>query len=596
MTLSYNCALLMARPYGLETHHMIALLRFLKPFKLSVVAVVLLLFVQALTELYLPTLMSVMVNEGMLTGNIGAIWEIGGYMLLIAFLSSLCAIGGSYLSARIAIGYSQNLRELVFTKAESFSLHEFNQFGASSLITRTTNDITQVQTLMIMGLRFLVYAPILCIGGLFMAFSKDVQLSLILLLVLPLMVVVILVLARFVVPLFKSMQIKLDTLNRVIRENLSGIRVIRAFDKQKVETKRFDTANRDLADTAIKVNRMMAVVHPLMMLFMNITSVAIIWFAGVRISNQSMNLGDMMAFLQYAMQIMFSIIMVSFMFVMIPRAEASAQRINEVLAIDPDIKDIEQPLSFLQADGQVAFKNVTFYYPGAEEPALQGISFTANKGQVTAIIGGTGSGKSTLIHMIPRFYDPHSGEIWVDHKPITKVTQAALRDKIGFVPQTAVLFSGTIKDNIRYGYKDATDEAIVTAARRAQAESFILDMNGGYDAVISQGGKNLSGGQKQRLAIARALVRQPEILILDDSFSALDYQTDQKLRSVLKSLAPSTTIILVAQRVSTIVGADQILVLDEGRLVAKGTHQTLLESCSVYQEIVASQATEAVAL
>ena len=571
---------------------MIKLFRFLKPYTIPFIAVLIVLFGQAMAELYLPTLMSDVVNDGMIKGNSAYIWRYGGYMLIVALGSSICAILGSFLSARIAVAFSRDLREKVFVKAEQYALHEFDTMGTSSMITRTTNDITQIQTLMVMGMRFMIYAPILCIGGIIMALSKDAHLTLILAIILPLMALTIGILARFVVPLFKIMQAKVDTLNRVVRENLIGIRVIRAFDKQEVERQRFDNANQDLVSTAIKVNRIMAAMQPVMIFFMNITSVAIIWFAGIRIADGNMAIGDMMAFLQYAMQIMFSIIMVSIMFVMIPRAQASAVRINEVLDLDPEIKDIEIPKTADDKRGYIEFDNVTFYYPGAEEPALSGINFSAGPGQVTAIIGGTGAGKSTLINLIPRFYDITEGSIRVNGISISEMAQSDLRQKIGFVPQSAILFSGTVKENIRFGKKEASMDEVIHASKIAQADDFISKMAEGYDAEVSQGGANLSGGQKQRLSIARALVRKPEIYIFDDSFSALDYKTDANLRHALKGETKEATVIIVAQRVSTVKDADQIIVLDQGEIKAIGKHFDLLKSSEVYKEIVSSQLSE----
>ncbi len=571
---------------------MIKLFRFFKPYKWLLICVIMFLFFQALAELYLPTLMSDVVNNGMMKGNTGYIWQYGGYMLLVALGSSFLAIAGSYLSARIAVGFGRDLRSRVFTQAESYSLHEFDQIGTASLITRTTNDITQVQMVLIMGMRFMIFAPIMCIGGIIMALSKDKTLTLVLAVSLPLLVLLIGIVASAVVPLFKSLQKKLDKVNQVLRENLMGIRVIRAFNRLESEKIRFTEANRDLTDTAIKVNKIMAAIQPIMLMFMNITSIAIIWFAGLRIRDGQMQLGDMIAFLQYAMQIMFSLIMVSIMFVMIPRAEASAVRINEVLEMAPEVKDPDQPKKTCRQKGQVEFRDVTFSYPGAEEPVINKISFTANAGEVTAIIGGTGSGKSTLINLIPRFYDVDSGAVLINGVDIREMTQQDLRAKIGFIPQTAILFSGTIADNIRYGKGEATDEEVKHAAEIAQAGEFIAHFNDGYDAEIAQGGTNISGGQKQRLSIARALVRKPEIYIFDDSFSALDFKTEAKLRAALKKETADSTVIVVAQRVSTVMDANKIIVLHDGQIVGMGRHRELLGKCEVYREIVSSQLSE----
>jgi ATP-binding cassette subfamily B protein len=533
--------------------------------------------------------MSDLVDNGMMKGDSSYVWRFGSYMLLVALLSSLCSVAASYLSSIIGMGFGRDTRNLVFSQVENYSLHEFDQIGTASLINRTTNDITQVQTLLVIGLRFMVSAPIMCIGGIIMAYSKDKHLTLILVVVLPLMLAFIAILARYVVPLFRAMQSKLDKVNLVLRENLTGIRVIRAFNRLKKETVRFDKANRDLSDTAIRVNKIMASMHPLMMIFLNLTSIAIIWFGGLRIAQNSMQIGDMMAFIQYAMQIMFSIIMVTFMFVMIPRAEASAVRINQVLDVQPQILDPADAKAAGDKRGYVEFRDVSFAYPGAEKPAISNISFKVRPGEVTAIIGGTGSGKSTLVNLIPRFYDVVSGSVLVDGVDVREMRQQELRSKIGFVPQSPILFSGTIADNIRYGKLDATDLEVHHAAEIAQASEFIQAMKDGYQSVIAQGGTNLSGGQKQRLAMARALIRKPGIYVLDDSFSALDFKTDARLRAALKKEIVDSTLIIVAQRVSTIMDADQIIVLDEGRIAGIGKHKELLKNCQVYYEIVSSQ-------
>ncbi|MEN6350619.1 MAG: ABC transporter ATP-binding protein [Syntrophomonas sp.] len=571
---------------------MLKLFQDLKPYSLSLAGVVVFLFAQAMAELYLPTLMSDVVNNGMMKGNTDYIWEYGGYMLVVALISSLCSITGSYLSSVIGVGFGRDIRNKVFCRVESYSLHEFDKIGTASLITRNTNDIIQVQTFLVMGLRFMIFAPIMCAGGIILAYSKDRHLTLILAVVLPLMIAFIIAIANWIVPLFRSMQIKLDKVNLVLRENLTGIRVIRAFNRLSSETERFRIANRDLADNAIRIMKITAAIQPFMIIIMNVTTIAVIWFGGLRISQDNMQIGDMMAFFQYAMQIMFSIIMVTMMFVMVPRAEASALRINEVLDMEPEILDSPQTR---QADGQageVEFRFVTFSYPGAEEPALRDISFVARRGEVTAIIGGTGSGKSTLLSLIPRFYDVDQGSVLVDGTDVRELKQKDLRSRIGFVPQTPVLFSGTVADNIRYGKEDASDEEIFHAAEIAQAGNFIAGMADGYQSAVSQGGANLSGGQKQRLSIARALVRKPSIYVLDDSFSALDFKTDARLRVALKQETTNSTVILVAQRVSTVMEADCIIVLDEGTVAGMGRHKELLNSCQVYREIVLSQLSE----
>jgi ATP-binding cassette subfamily B multidrug efflux pump len=568
------------------------LFRFLRPYRWELFWVILLLFAQSIAELSLPTLMADVVNNGMMKGDTGYIWKYGVYMLLVALVSSLCSIAGSYLSAIIGVGYGRDIRDGVFSRVESYSLHEFDQIGTASLINRTTNDITQVQTLVVMGLRFMIYAPIMCVGGIIMAYSKDQQLTMILAVVLPVMLLMIGGLAKVIVPLFKAMQIKLDRVNLVLRENLTGIRVIRAFNRLESESRRFKEANRDLTDNAIKVNKIMALIQPAMIIIMNLTSVAIIWYGGIRISQNIMQVGDMMAFIQYAMQVMFSIIMVTIMFVMVPRAQASAIRINEVLDMEPGITDPPQNITPGIQRGYVEFQDVAFSYPGAELPAVSNISFAAFPGEVTAIIGGTGSGKSTLINLIPRFYDVDSGSVLVDGVDVRQMTQKELRAKIGFVPQSPVLFSGTVSDNIRYGKADATDEEITHAAEVAQASEFITAMKDGYESLIAQGGTNLSGGQKQRLSIARALVRRPGIYILDDSFSALDFKTDARLRAALRKETTASTVIIIAQRVGTVMDADRIIVLDKGRIVGMGRHKELMDSSVVYREIVSSQLSE----
>ena len=571
---------------------MIKIFKYLRPFIGLVVLIIAFLIVQSISDLYLPTLMSEVVNNGMMKANFAYIWRFGFYMLLVAGLSGASSIAGAYLSSRAAVGMGRDLREAVFTKVEGYSLHEIDKLGTASLITRTTNDITQVQMTTIMMMRFMVTAPIMCVGGIIMALSKDAKLATILAVVLPVMLLIIIVVARLVIPLFQSLQKKLDRVNLVLRENLTGIRVIRAFNRLHKERIRFDEANGDLTDLSIKVNRIMAVMQPIMMLLMNGTTLAIIWFGGLRISLGDLGIGDMMAFLQYAMQIMFSIIMVAMMFIMIPRAQASANRINEVLDLKAEIVDAENPIVQEKLKGYVEFKDVTFYYPGTQLPALEHISFHAEPGEITAIIGGTGSGKSSLINLIPRFYDVTDGSVLVDGVDVRNMAQEVLRKKIGFVPQSAILFSGTVAQNIRYGKEDATDEEVTHAAQVAQALDFITSMQQGFDSPIAQGGTNVSGGQKQRLSIARALISKPEIYIFDDSFSALDFKTDANLRAALKKETQEATVIIVAQRVSTIMDADRIIVLDEGKIVGMGTHRELLRTNKVYYEIVTSQLSE----
>ncbi|MCM3128459.1 ABC transporter ATP-binding protein [Paenibacillus provencensis] len=571
---------------------MMKLLRMLNPYKAGVALVVFLLLLQSLSDLFLPTLMSDIVNFGIPEGDVPYIWKIGGVMLIVALLGTLCSILVSFLSSQVTGKFARDLRSRLFRHVENFSLHEFDQVGTASLITRTTNDITQVQNVLLMMLRMMISAPLMFIGGLIMAISQDAKLSVVLVVSLPILAGAIALIAFKGLPLFKAIQKKLDRLNLVLREQLTGIRVIRSFNRTGYEKERFTEANGDLTDTVIKVNKIMAFMMPVMMLVMNFSVIAIIWFGGLRINTGEIQVGNMMAFIQYAMQIMFSLLMVSIIFVMLPRAAASAARINEVLTMKPELADptVSKPAGKLH--GTLEFDNVSFKYPGAEEYALKDISFTAQPGEITAIIGGTGSGKSTLLAMIPRFYDVTEGNVRVNGMDVRDVAQQELRSKIGYVPQKAVLFTGTIADNIRYGKKDATEEEIRHAAEVAQAAEFISGMEDGYESMISQGGSNVSGGQKQRLSIARALVRRPEIYVFDDSFSALDYRTDAKLRAALVNETVNSTVIIVAQRVSTVRDADRILVMDEGVIVGSGTHDELLRNSEVYREIVFSQLSE----
>ncbi|QNK56766.1 ABC transporter ATP-binding protein [Paenibacillus sp. PAMC21692] len=594
---------------------MLRLFRFLRPYRVAIALVMTLILIQSLSELYLPTLMADIVNRGVIEGDKPFIWRMGGYMLLITLLGTAVSILASLYASKISSGFGRIVRGKVFQHAEHFSLQEFDRIGTASLITRTTNDINQVQQVLMMMLRLMVMAPMMCIGGIIMALYKDAELTLVLLVALPVLAGAIWLITSKGMPYFKAIQKKLDRLNLVLREGLTGIRVIRSFNRTAHENERFTEANADLMQTSIKVNQIMAVMMPVMMLIMNLSTIAIVYFGGLRIDNGAMGVGDLMAFIQYAMQIMFSLLMFSMMFVMVPRASASAARINEVLELEPSVTDIdgvEIKASAGSEDGVkeapgskggvkeaaagvgsvVEFANVSFSYPGAEMPALSDISFQAGRGEITAIIGGTGSGKSTLIHLIPRFFDVASGSVRVSGKDVREWTQEELRERIALVPQKAVLFSGTVAENIRYGKEDATDEEIRRAAETAQALDFVSAMPEGFDSVLSQGGTNVSGGQKQRLSIARALVRKPEVYLFDDSFSALDYKTDAKLRSALRAETADAAVLIVAQRVSTVMDADRIIVLDEGRIAGIGTHKELMETSGVYREIVSSQLSE----
>ncbi|MCO7176898.1 ABC transporter ATP-binding protein [Sporolactobacillus kofuensis] len=570
---------------------MVRLANYMKPYLWPAILSVLFVFLQSLANLYLPTLMSDIVDTGIVKGDMPYIYKMGFLMLLVTLVAGILTVVANYLASKVASGFGRDVRNTMFAHIETFSLKEFDQVGTSSLITRTTNDIAQIEQVYMMILKMMTMAPLMCVGGIIMALSKDAKLSLVLVVSLPLLIVSILILAKKGLPFFKVIQKKMDRLNLILREELTGIRVIRSFNRTNHELKRFDEANKDITQTSIRINQIMSTAMPLMMLIMNLSMVAIVWFGGLRINSGAMQVGDLMAFIQYAMQIMFSILMGVMMFIMIPRAQVSASRVNEVLDIQPDIKDMKSSSLASNANEKqgVTFNDVTFRYPGAETPALSHLSFTARPGETTAIIGGTGAGKSTVLNMILRYFDAVNGRVEVNGVNVKQLPLNKLRQMIGYVPQKAVLFTGSVSDNIRYGNEQATDEEIREAARIAQADDFIREMDEGYDSVIAQGGKNVSGGQKQRLAIARALVRHADVYLLDDSFSALDYQTDARLRAELSQVTKEAALIIVAQRVSTVLHADKIIVLDDGKSVGMGTHDQLMKSCAVYQEIVASQ-------
>ena len=569
---------------------MLTLFRLLRPFRSSLAIVLALALAQSLANLYLPRLMADIVDHGIVPGDTTRILEIGGLMLLVAVLGTACAVASSYFASRTATGFGRVLRERIFDRIARFSLHQFDHFSTASLITRTTNDTTQVQQVVLMLLSMAVTAPMMAIGGVILSLSQDARLARVLIAVIPILSLVFALIMRGAVPLFQQMQVKIDRLNLVLDEGLTGVRVIRAFDRGAHESRRFAEANHDVTGTAITVNRLVALLMPAMFLTMNLTSVAIIWLGATRIDAGQMQVGAMMASLQYAIQILFAVFMVTAVFVMLPRAAASAARINAVLDVAPDVNDPAQPRTAGGTTGHVEFQDVTFQYPGAEEPALSGVSFTAHPGEVTAIIGGTGSGKSTLAGLIPRFYDVNAGRVLVDGVDVRELRQQDLRASIGYVPQKTVLFSGTIGSNIRFGHETASDEELRHAARVAQAAEFIDALADGYAAAVSQGGTNLSGGQKQRLAIARALVRRAAIYVFDDSFSALDFATDARLRAALRADLTAATVFVVSQRIGTVMGADRIIVLDDGRVAGIGTHADLMASCDVYRQIAESQA------
>ena len=591
-----------------ESSRLFKILKKLKPYRLSIIGVVFFVFLQAISELFLPTLMSNIVDTGVVQVDIGYILRIGGIMLLITLIAMLGSVIGSFLSSRVAIGFARDLRAQVFRKVESFSLEEFSEIGAASLIVITTNDVTQIQQLTVVLLRMFLRAPMLFIGGIVMAITKNIELAMLLVAILPILVIIVFFVAKKSTALFQAMQKRIDRLNMIFRDYLTGIRVIRAFNRENYEQQRFDKSNLELTDTSKRVNALMSLLMPLMVLILNLTIVAIVWLGSIRVEYRGMQVGDLMAFVQYASQIMFSLIMFSMMFMMIPRASVSAVRINEVLNVEPNIKDpaISLLQTLLEKDkekqlpdapdkkrtGYLKFDKVSFYYQNAAEQVLKDISFQANPGETTAIIGSTGSGKSTLINLIPRFYDVSKGSISINGVDIRNISQEELRNMIGLVPQKAILFTGTIAENISFGNNTLNIDEIKRAAKIAQAARFIERMPNGYNSLIAQGGTNLSGGEKQRMSIARAIARHPDIFIFDDSFSALDFKTEAGLREALKDEIKDKTVLIVAQRVTTVMGADQIIVLDKGEIVGIGKHHELIKTSPVYKEIVVSQLAE----
>lgn len=565
--------------------------KYLKRYKVLIGGVLILTFLNAMAELYLPNLMSQIVDVGIIEKNISYVIETGIRMLIVALFATIGMIISSYMSSMVAMSISRDMRKDVFSHIESFSLGEFGKIGTSSLITRTINDINQMQQFVLMSLRILLSAPFMLIGGLIMALSKNKVLSLILLGAMPALLIVILVIGRKAHPLFMEVQKKIDSLNLVLREKLTGVRIVRAFDRVEYEEERFDEANKILAEKTLNVGRLMSSMQPFMIIILNMTIVAVIWFGAKEVDLGNMQVGDLMAFIQYIGLVMFSIIMVSVMFIVLPRASASAERINEVLDMKPSIVDKEETKRLDEVE-VLEFDDVSFRYPGAENRTLCNISFKVKKGETLSIIGGTGSGKSSLINLIPRFFDVSDGSIKINGIDIRDLKQKDLRDKIGYVPQDVVLFRGTVEENIRYGKEDATDEEVKHAAEIAQASDFIESMEDGYKSYVAQGGTNYSGGQKQRLSIARAVVRRPDIFIFDDSFSALDYKTDSKLREALKEITEESIVIIIAQRVSSVKGTQNIIVLDEGVIDGIGNHEELMKTSKVYEEIVNSQLSE----
>lgn len=563
--------------------------RYLRPYKKQVYLILSMLLIQAIASLYLPNLNADLINNGVAKGNIGYIWHIGEIMLASSALVMGASIFLAFLSARVAMDFGRDLRSAVFIAVEGFSARELNKFGAPSLITRNTNDVQQVQILLFMGFTMMIGAPITGIGAIIMAVRSNLKLSSLLLVVLPIMSLLIILLLRRIVPAFRVMQIKIDRINLVLREQIAGVRVIRAFVKTRQEESRFAQASLDLMQTQLRVTRTFAVMFPALSMILNLSSVAVIWFGAKLINSGNLQIGNMTAFLSYIMLILSSVMMAIFMSLQIPRAAACAERIQEVLDTHSSVVDTLTPQHPAIRLGLVEFENVEFRYPGAEQPILSGISLTVKPGEFTAIIGSTGSGKSTLLNLIPRFIDVTSGAVKLDGVDVRDQSLESLWSEIGWVPQRSFLFGGTVAQNLRYGKADATDEELWAALEVAQARDFIAELPEKLEARVAQGGTNFSGGQRQRLSIARALVKKPQILIFDDSFSALDYTTDSNLRSALQEVMGDTTMIVVAQRVSTILQADQIIVLDQGRVAGIGTHLELMRSSETYQEIVLSQ-------
>ena len=562
---------------------------YMRPYARAVMLVVVLLLVQSVANLYLPNLNANIINNGVIKGDINYIWRTGGIMLGISVGLGIISIVAVYWASRVSMGVGRDLRDALFEKVQLFSARDMNHFGTATLITRNTNDVQQLQLFLQMALTILVIAPIMGIGGVIMALYENVSLSLVLVVVVPLMAVVVIVMLSLAVPLFQSMQVKIDRINRVLREQITGIRVIRAFVRTRQEQQRFEMANADLTSTALRVNRIFVFAMPSLMVIMNLSSVAVLWFGGHLIDSGAMPIGNLTAFLSYILQILLAVMMGVMVFILVPRAMASAARIQEVLSTEPSLSDPADPMVPLFSRGIVEFRDATFGYPGGERPVLRGVSFVLQPGQTTAIIGGTGAGKTTLLNLIPRFFDVTSGAVVIDGVDVRNQALEALWSTIGLVPQRAYLFGGTVAENLRFGREDATETELWHALEVAQARDFVESMPGKLDAPIDQGGSNVSGGQRQRLAIARAIVKRPAVYLFDDCFSALDAATDNRLRGALRAETTVSTVVIVAQRVSTIMYAERIIVLEDGQVVGIGRHNELIAACVQYREIVASQ-------
>ncbi|MEV0943703.1 ABC transporter ATP-binding protein [Micromonospora wenchangensis] len=568
--------------------------RYLRPYHRPLGAVVLLQFVGTMASLYLPSLNADIIDLGVARGDTDYIIRTGGWMLLVSLVQIACAVTAVYFGARTAMAFGRDVRAAIFGQVNRFSAREVARFSAPSLITRNTNDVQQVQMLVLMSCTMLVAAPIMSVGGVVMALREDIGLSWLMLVSVPVLAVALGLVIRQMVPGFRLMQTRIDTVNRVLREQITGIRVVRAFVREPYETQRFGVANADLTATALRVGRLMALIFPVVMLVLNVSSVAVLWFGAQRVDSGQIQIGALTAFLAYLMQILMAVMMATFMLMMVPRAAVCAERVTEVLDTESSVVPAANPVTRVDGHGELELRGVAFQYPGASAPVLHDISFRATPGRTTAVIGSTGAGKTTLLTLIPRLVDPTAGTVLVDGVDVRELAPEELWRRIGLVPQKPYLFTGTVASNLRYGNPDATDEELWTALEIAQARDFVAQMPGGLDAAIAQGGTNVSGGQRQRLAIARALVRKPEIYLFDDSFSALDLGTDARLRAALRPVTADAAVVIVAQRVSTIIDADQIIVLEDGGVVGMGRHDELLDTCPTYAEIVASQQTAGV--
>ncbi|TFH99278.1 ABC transporter ATP-binding protein [Micrococcus lylae] len=574
--------------------------RYLTPALGMVLAVLVLQLVSTLATLYLPSLNARIIDEGVAQGDTGRIWQLGGVMLAVAAVQVVAAVSAVYFGAKVAMGFGRDLRRAVYTRVDRFSAEEMGRFGAGTLITRGTNDVNQVQMLTLMAFNFMVTAPIMAIGGIIMAIREDVGLSWLVWVSVPVLILIVGLIASRLMPLFQRMQTNIDTINTTLREQIVGIRVVRAFVREEHEAARFTEANADITATSVAIGRLFVLLGPVITMVLHLATAAVLWFGAGRVDAGQIEVGSLTAFMQYLLQILMSVMMGTFMLMMLPRAVISARRIGEVLDTEPTLHEPASPVTPAERLGRLEFRDVTFAYPGADAPVLDGVSFTVEPGTTTAIVGSTGAGKSTLLGLVPRLYDVTSGQVLIDGVPVTDLSRTELTAALGYVPQKPYLFSGTVAENMRFGAPDATDEQIWAALETAQAADFVRARTTGegtttvtgLDSNVSQGGTDVSGGQRQRLSIARALVAEPRIHLFDDSFSALDVTTDARLRAALEERFGGTTRVVVAQRVATITGADQILVLEEGRIVGRGTHVELLAGNETYREIVDSQVRE----